>query len=195
MKNIKNDEKYSFYRLTKDDIIYRRWDIKYFNSKGKVSFRNDQPYWFTTKKYIKGINIPGSTRAYSPKKHIDLFDISNKNNIKKLLKSDIPIKIKEMIQKLTGIGLTQLNNNFCGYTNKLPNQLIWCSAPEQKDIPSSGIDGIIVKFVAKYFNCDGYIVKNAHHIRNKKILKYQTEFAIINPQRKLNVLYGDKQPN
>jgi len=125
MKNIKNDEKYSFYRLTKDDIIYRRWDIKYFNSKGKVSFRNDQPYWFTTKKYIKGINIPGSTRAYSPKKHIDLFDISN-----------------------------------------LPNQLVWCSAPEQKDIPSSGIDGIIVKFVAKYFNCDGYIVKNAHHIRN-----------------------------
>ena len=149
-----------FVTLNKDDIIYRSWHIKYFDDKDKVKFRKDI-YWFTELEFIKPMLLNENRkyiRAYSPKNNIKLVELNNFSNLKILLK-DANEKYKKIIRELTGYGITELDNDFCGYKNKEKYKLRWCSWPGFNKKSYEGIDGIFAKYVIKKYNCDGFFKK------------------------------------
>ena len=74
--------------------------------------------------------------------------------------------------------------------------LMWCSYPGKNKKSWEGIDGIIGKYLARKYKCDGYIIKGmkTYSIPKEKVIDYQTEIVIVNSKRKLEVLYDDRQP-
>lgn len=193
-----NNKEFKFIILNKDDIIYRSWHIKYFDKENKVTFKEDI-YWFTQLEFTKPFLSNEKReyiRAYSPKNDVKLLELNNVNNIKILLK-DADTEHKKMIKELTGYGITELDNDWCGYHNKEKYKLQWCSWPGFEKESYEGPDGILAKYVAKKYNCDGFIKKGfeSYYRREDRLDRnHLTEFVIMNPEKKLRILYNNELP-
>ena len=192
------EEELKFVTLNEDDVIYRSWHIKYFDKEGKVSFREDI-YWFTELEFIKPMLLNENRkyiRAYRPIKEIKLIELNNVSNLKILLE-DSNEEYKKIIRELTGYGITELDNDLCGYKNKEKYKLRWCSWPGPDKKSYEGIDGLLAKYLVKKYDCDGFIQKGFERYlrREDKLDKpHLTEMVIMDPGKKLKVLYNDKLP-